>query len=104
MPSAIVAKRDATNRFSGPALEHFYQQKTGELLSLSEIDQRAETGEVAAQATLKRLQEKFAEAIAVPINILDPHAIVIGGGVDNIGLYIKKRLVKKFFPTFLTTN
>lgn len=43
-------------------------------------------GEEAAQKTLKRLQEKFAEAIAVPINILDPDAIVIGGGVGNIDL------------------
>ena len=84
--------------FSGPALEQFYQQKTGELLSLSEIDQRAETGEVAAQATLKRLQEKFAEAIAVPINILDPHAIVIGGGVDNIGLLYKEETRQKILP------
>jgi predicted NBD/HSP70 family sugar kinase len=47
---------------------------------------RAAQGDLAAQETLQRLQQKFAEAIAVPINILDPHAIVIGGGVGNIDL------------------
>lgn len=84
--------------FSGPALEHFYQKKTGEHLSLSKIVQRAEAGEAAAQETLKRLQEKFAEAIAVPINILDPDAIVIGGGVDNIELLYKEETRQKILP------
>ncbi|MBX9742440.1 MAG: ROK family protein [Chthoniobacterales bacterium] len=71
---------------SGPALEQFYQNITGEKVALSEIVQRAAAGEAAAQQTLERLQEKFAEAIASPINILDPDAIVIGGGVGNIDL------------------
>ncbi|MBX9576999.1 MAG: ROK family protein [Chthoniobacterales bacterium] len=84
--------------FSGPALEHFYQKQTGQLLSLSEIVHRATTGESAAQATLKRLQEKFAEAIAVPINILDPDAIVIGGGLDNIELLYIEETRQKILP------
>ncbi|MFI0348664.1 MAG: ROK family protein [Chthoniobacterales bacterium] len=71
---------------SGPALQKFYHEKTGKFLVLPEIVQAASAGDEAAMATLKRLQEKFAEAIAVLINILDPHAIVIGGGVGNIDL------------------
>jgi predicted NBD/HSP70 family sugar kinase len=35
---------------------------------------------------LERLRDKFGEAIAAAINILDPDAIVIGGGVGNIDL------------------
>ena len=72
--------------FSGPALEHFYQERTGKSLSLPVIVERAHAGEEAAKLTLNRLQEKFAEAIAIPINIIDPHVIVIGGGVGNIDL------------------
>lgn len=72
--------------FSGPALQKFYKEKTGSSLALPEIVQVASSADEAAVATLKRLQEKFAEAIAVPINILDPDAIVIGGGVGNIDL------------------
>jgi fructokinase len=84
--------------FSGPALQNFYQQKTGKILSLSQIVKQAQIGEDAAQKTLKRLQEKFAEAIAVPINILDPHAIVIGGGVGNIDLLYTQETREKILP------
>lgn len=72
--------------FSGPALEQFYFELSGKKMPLSEIIKQAEEGEEAAQKTLQRLQEKFAEAISVPINILDPDAIVIGGGVGNLDI------------------
>ncbi len=71
---------------AGPSLERYYFRQTGESLRLPEIVQRAEAGEEAARATLERLRQKFAEAIGVVINILDPDAVVIGGGVGNIGL------------------
>lgn len=71
---------------SGSALEQFYQSITGEKRALPDIVERAASGQVAAIQTLERLQEKFAEAIAPAINILDPDAIVIGGGVGNIDL------------------
>jgi predicted NBD/HSP70 family sugar kinase len=46
------------------------------------------------------LQEKFGEAIAAVINILDPDAIVIGGGVGNIGeLYSDE--TREFIRRFL---
>jgi predicted NBD/HSP70 family sugar kinase len=72
--------------FSGPALESYYQKKSGHHLPLRVIVNQATLGDRAAVETLGRLQEKFAEAISVPINIMDPDAIVIGGGVGNINL------------------
>lgn len=72
--------------FAGPSLERFYREQTGETVRLPEIAVRATSGEPAAVATLERLCEKFGEAIAAVLNILDPHAIVIGGGVGNIDL------------------
>ena len=69
---------------SGPSLERFYRAQTGEDVPLPGIAERAARGEVAARATLERLRAKFGEAIAAVINILDPDAIVIGGGVGNI--------------------
>src|ERR1035438_2229280 len=71
---------------SGPALERFYRERTGRRLSLPEIAARAAGGERAAAATLRRLGAKFGEAIAAVINILDPDAVVIGGGVGNLDL------------------
>jgi fructokinase len=71
---------------SGPALERHYREKTGRRLPLPEIVARAAAGERPARATFERLRSKFGEAIAAVINILDPDAIVIGGGVGNIEL------------------
>lgn len=71
--------------FSGPALERYYAGLTGQPLRLAEIAQRAEAGvDPAAQQTIDRLIHFFGKAIAVVINIVDPDAIVLGGGVGNI--------------------
>jgi fructokinase len=72
--------------FAGPSLERFYRDQTGEAVRLPEIVARSAAGQPAAVATLERLRTKFGEAIAAILNILDPHAIVIGGGVGNIDL------------------
>ena len=69
---------------SGPALERFYESRTGRHRTLREITARADGGDADANATLGRLTAKFGEAIAAVINIVDPGAIVIGGGVGNI--------------------
>jgi fructokinase len=71
---------------SGPGLERYYRENGGEKIRLPEIAKRAQAGEALAAATLARLRDKFGEAIAAVINILDPDAIVIGGGVGNLGL------------------
>ena len=69
---------------SGPALERLYCGLTAEPVRLEEIVGRAARGDVAAVTMLERLRSKFGEAIAAVINIIDPDAIVIGGGVGNI--------------------
>ncbi|MBV6438520.1 MAG: ROK family protein [Haliscomenobacteraceae bacterium CHB4] len=70
---------------SGPALEKFYQNLTLRHLPLRDIVAAAETGDdPAATQTLDRLIHFFGKAIAVVINIMDPDAIVLGGGVGNI--------------------
>ena len=70
---------------SGPALERFYAEQTGTKQKLKEIVKLAEAGtDPAAVATLDRLIHFFGKAIAVVINIVDPDAIVLGGGVGNI--------------------
>lgn len=71
---------------SGPALEAFYKQKSGNALSLKEIHQLYLEGkDQYALLTIKRLQEGFARALSVVINIVDPDVIVLGGGVSHIG-------------------
>lgn len=71
---------------SGPALESFYAGLSGTQRRLPEIATLAASGDPDAVATLERLREKFAEALGAVINILDPDAVVIGGGVGNLDL------------------
>jgi predicted NBD/HSP70 family sugar kinase len=76
---------------AGPSLERFYREQGGDAVRLPEISLRAQAGEKLAIETLERLREKFAESIAAVINILDPDAIVLGGGVGNIPLLYEPR-------------
>jgi fructokinase len=71
---------------SGPALERHYQTLSGRRARMPEIVARAASGDKAARRTMRRLRDKFAVAIAAVIDILDPDAVVIGGGVGNVGL------------------
>ena len=70
---------------SGTGLARYYNERAGTNCTLPQIVEAAERGDdpIAAE-TLLRLREKFAQAIAAYINILDPDAIIVGGGVGNI--------------------
>ena len=91
---------------SGPALERRYASLSGAALRLPDIARRA-AGDPHAAATIRRLVEYFGLGIARVINVLDPHAIVICGGVGNIdALYgeevraeIRKHLFNNSFET-----
>lgn len=93
---------------AGPSLERFYREQGGETIRLPEISRRAQEGEALAIQTLERLREKFAESIAAVINILDPDAIVLGGGVGNIPLLYDDRtrelVLAHIFNTELRTR
>ncbi|NBZ96692.1 MAG: ROK family protein [Proteobacteria bacterium] len=71
---------------AGPSLERYYAEKSGQALNLPLIVELATGGDRHAVATLERLRAKFAEALGAVVNILDPDAIVIGGGVGNLDL------------------
>ncbi|MFA8437190.1 MAG: ROK family protein [Marinifilaceae bacterium] len=92
---------------SGKALETYYQQKAGVAKTLKEIV--AATGtrqDPMADRTIERLLTGFGKAVAQVINILDPDAIVIGGGVGNIAqLYTsgRKEIQKHLFNPDLNT-
>ncbi len=73
--------------FSGIALEKYYESITGKVVKLQEIVNLhlANKDEVATM-TVNRLLQFFGIAMSKVINILDPDAIVLGGGVGNIDL------------------
>ncbi|NJM25845.1 MAG: ROK family protein [Bacteroidia bacterium] len=95
------------NVISGPALEKYYFNETGNKKSLKDIAALAQSKvDPTAQKTMLRLIEFFGKALSVIINILDPDVIVIGGGVGNIDLLYdrgKDALRKYVFNTRLDT-
>ena len=77
---------------SGPALARDYIALGGDDMSAAEIARRGAAGfgrgDDRARACLDRYERRSARAIASIINVVDPHVIVLGGGLSNIaGLY-----------------
>lgn len=66
---------------SGPFVEREFARLTGRNLPLAEI---AASDGADERATITRLVERLARALATLVNILDPDAIVLGGGLSNI--------------------
>jgi fructokinase len=69
---------------SGPALEADYARATGRRVGAAEIATKAAAGDAEAEAVLARYEERLARGLAHVINLLDPDAIVLGGGLSNI--------------------
>ena len=92
---------------SGPALEKFYFQSSGRSLKLKEIVQLAqEEKDPYAMATIDRLIEGFGKALSNIVNVLDPDAIVLGGGLGNIDLLYtegRKAVLKHTFNPYFNT-
>ncbi|HEY8549845.1 MAG TPA: ROK family protein, partial [Vicinamibacterales bacterium] len=69
---------------SGPGFERDHEAATGVSLSAPEIVKRAEAGDAACVETLRRYESRLARGLASIINVLDPHVIVLGGGMSNL--------------------
>lgn len=69
---------------SGTGLMKDYERETGLVKTGAEIDEASKNGEEAAERVLRRYEDRLARATAGVINILDPHIVVLGGGVSNI--------------------
>ena len=69
---------------SGPGLAADHARATGESLDGPAIAERAAAGDAGARATLERHADRFARSLAMVINVLDPHVVVLGGGVGRM--------------------
>ncbi len=85
-PDCYCGQKGCIETFlSGPGLARDYSAAGGETLSAETIAARAEEGEGRARAALARYEDRLARGVAHVINILDPDAVVLGGGLSNIG-------------------
>lgn len=69
---------------SGPALSRDHFAQTGLSLSPEEIDQAASNGNPDCEASLRRYENRLGRALAGIINLIDPHVIVLGGGLSHL--------------------
>lgn len=77
-PPCYCGKRGCIETFlSGPGLARDH----GQNLSAAEI---AAAGDPAAEAALRRYEDRLARALATVIDILDPHVVVLGGGLSKL--------------------
>ena len=69
---------------AGPWLAHDHKRVTGQDLQGKDIVERAIAGDALADATLARWENRLARSLATIVNVLDPDAIVLGGGLGQI--------------------
>jgi fructokinase len=89
---------------SGPALERRWKELTGNSQNMPEIIQNLENTQ--AKQWKKEFLENFGFGLANVIDILDPDAIVLGGGLSNIDfLYTegKNSVHEKVFSDLIDT-
>ncbi len=68
----------------GPALAADHRRRCGVALAPEQIVAAAAAGDEAAEHSLRRYEDRLARALAHVINILDPAAIVLGGGMSKL--------------------
>ena len=69
---------------SGPALARDHERHSGERIAADVIVVESVQGKDAARLTMDRYMDRLARGLATVINVLDPHVIVLGGGLSNI--------------------
>jgi fructokinase len=84
-PPCYCGKRGCIETFlSGPGMARDHELYTSMREQAPSIVAKALAGDVEAEATMARYENRMARALAGVINILDPDVIVLGGGMSNI--------------------
>lgn len=102
-PPCYCGKKGCIEAYlSGPALAADHIRYGGEDLPAHEIAQLAAAGYGPCSKTLARYEERLARALAGVINLLDPHVIVLGGGLSNIQRLYDN--VPKLWPRYVFSD
>ncbi len=92
---------------SGPGLSRFHRERHGQELDARGIADAASAGDPASLDSIEHYSEMLAACLATVINLVDPQAIVLGGGLSNISsLYseLPRRLPTYVFSDSLETK
>jgi fructokinase len=69
---------------SGPGIVRDHEIHNNVFLDAETLDNKARFGDEDAGETLQRYEDRMARSLAHVINMIDPDAIVLGGGMGNI--------------------
>ncbi len=84
-PRCYCGREGCIEQFlSGPGFAADHRRATGETRTAPEIAAAAAAGDASARASLARYIERLARALATVMNVFDPEAIVLGGGMSNL--------------------
>jgi fructokinase len=102
-PACYCGRHGCIETFlSGPGLARDHGAAGGVHLSAEQIAANAAQGDPAAEATLRRYEDRLARALATVINVVDPEVIVLGGGLSNLDrLY---RTLPEILPAYVFSD
>jgi fructokinase len=84
-PACYCGRHGCVERFvSGTAFAANHEAATGHKLKGEEIVAAMRKGEAEALASYRRYAGYLARGLAVLVNVVDPDAVVIGGGMSNV--------------------
>jgi fructokinase len=84
-PPCYCGKTGCVETFlSGPGFELDYTRLGGTQRTSQDIVRAAAAGDPHAVQALRRYQDRLARGLAAAINLHDPEAIVLGGGMSNL--------------------
>jgi predicted NBD/HSP70 family sugar kinase len=69
---------------SGPGLARDHERESGESLSPEAIVEGAKAGAPSCLSSLARYETRLGKALAHIMNVIDPEAIVLGGGLSGV--------------------
>lgn len=84
-PACYCGRRGCIETWlSGPALQSQFAREAGRELRATEIAEIARGADRVAERSIELYCDRLARALASVINLIDPHVIVLGGGLSRI--------------------
>jgi fructokinase len=85
-PPCYCGRRGCVETYlSGPAIERAYARRAARDATVAELAERRGS-DADAKAVLDAFLDTFGRAMATVIDIVDPDAVVLGGGVSNLDI------------------
>jgi len=104
-PPCYCGKRGCLETFisgTGLAADYAAKERGSARVDAATVVARAAGGDAVARGALDRYSHRLGRGLATIVNVLDPDAIVLGGGMSNVGeLY---QTVPRLLPAFVFSD